>query len=123
MTDETTITLAGKVLEVRFGYSPSKVDAIKRLAQARARPRCSGQSIRTFDSSLSEGHMTELTRVQYGQAIEKLKVVTSVPEDDLLDYEDYELKQWMWELGYEWDDWNQDWVESEPVDDGGTVAA
>lgn len=67
--------------------------------------------------------MTELTRVQYGQAIEKLKVVTSVPEDDLLDYEDYELKQWMWELGYEWDDWNQDWVESEPVDDGGTVAA
>ena len=32
MTDETTITLAGKVLEVRFGYSPRKIGAIKRLA-------------------------------------------------------------------------------------------
>ena len=32
MTNETTITLAGKVLEVRFGYSPRKIGAIKRLA-------------------------------------------------------------------------------------------
>lgn len=32
MTDETTITLAGKVLEVRFKFSEDKVDAIKQLA-------------------------------------------------------------------------------------------
>lgn len=51
-----------------------------------------------------------MTRTQYGQAIEKLKEITSISEDDLLEYEDYELGQFLYEQGYTWDEWDKEWV-------------
>jgi hypothetical protein len=43
------------------------------------------------------------------QAIEMLLTVTSVDAKTIADHEDYELFQWLLELGYEWDEWNHCW--------------
>lgn len=47
---------------------------------------------------------------QKAKAIDMLLIVTELSDDDLSEYEDYELGQFLYELGYTWDEWNKEWV-------------
>lgn len=47
---------------------------------------------------------------QRAKAIDMLLIVTELGEDDLSDYEDYELGQFLYEQGYTWDEWDKEWV-------------
>lgn len=47
---------------------------------------------------------------QRAKAIDKLFDVAHVDEKHLQEYEDYELGQWLYELGYAWDEWDKEWV-------------
>lgn len=47
---------------------------------------------------------------QRAKAIDKLLDITALTDDDLSDYEDYELGQFLYEQGYTWDEWNKEWV-------------
>ena len=47
---------------------------------------------------------------QRAKAIDMLLIVTELGEDELSDYEDYELGQFLYEQGYAWDEWDKEWV-------------
>ena len=47
---------------------------------------------------------------QRAKAIDKLLDITELDDDDLSEYEDYELGQFLYEQGYTWDEWDKEWV-------------
>ena len=45
-----------------------------------------------------------MTLYQREEAIATLDALTDVPRGEIEEYDDHELEQWLWELGYEWDE-------------------
>lgn len=44
------------------------------------------------------------------RAIDQLIIETDVDEETIHEYEDYAICAWMEELGWEWDEEQQDWI-------------
>ena len=47
---------------------------------------------------------------QRTKAISAILAITELTFDDVSEYDDNELGQFLYELGYDWDTWDKEWV-------------